>query len=114
MHMQTRVRKAHADPGYTHGQSCPGAAQQSATMVPWAAHQSLHLSLVFDCIEDYAPGFKASVIGRDILTPPDLERIFGLPGGVGTMHVNSEHHSGASASGHTALGQAQPAHTELC
>ncbi|XP_027528265.1 pyridine nucleotide-disulfide oxidoreductase domain-containing protein 2 isoform X3 [Neopelma chrysocephalum] len=36
---------------------------------------------VFDCIEDYAPGFKASVIGRDILTPPDLERIFGLPGG---------------------------------
>ncbi|XP_065528102.1 pyridine nucleotide-disulfide oxidoreductase domain-containing protein 2 isoform X1 [Lathamus discolor] len=26
-------------------------------------------------------GFKASVIGRDILTPPDLERIFGLPGG---------------------------------
>ncbi|XP_071420590.1 pyridine nucleotide-disulfide oxidoreductase domain-containing protein 2 isoform X2 [Pithys albifrons albifrons] len=36
---------------------------------------------VFDCIEDYAPEFKASVIGRDILTPPDLERIFGLPGG---------------------------------
>ncbi|XP_069882671.1 pyridine nucleotide-disulfide oxidoreductase domain-containing protein 2 isoform X4 [Dipodomys merriami] len=36
---------------------------------------------VFDCIEDYAPGFKASVVGRDILTPPDLERIFGLPGG---------------------------------
>nr|XP_020667706.1 pyridine nucleotide-disulfide oxidoreductase domain-containing protein 2 [Pogona vitticeps] len=36
---------------------------------------------VFDWIEAYAPGFKASVIGRDILTPPDLERIFGLPGG---------------------------------
>ncbi|KAF2980231.1 hypothetical protein EK904_014383, partial [Melospiza melodia maxima] len=69
---------------------------------------------VFDCIEDYAPGFKASVIGRDILTPPDLERIFGLPGGVGTMSVSSEHRSGASASGHTGLGQAQLAHTELC
>ena len=37
---------------------------------------------VFDCIEMYAPGFKASVIGRDILTPPDLEEIFGLTGGV--------------------------------
>lgn len=37
---------------------------------------------VFDCIEAYAPGFKGSVVGRDILTPPDLERIFGLPGGV--------------------------------
>ncbi|KAG9472438.1 hypothetical protein GDO78_019513 [Eleutherodactylus coqui] len=36
---------------------------------------------VFDWIEKYAPGFKASVIGRDVLTPPDLERIFGLSGG---------------------------------
>ncbi|XP_006925960.1 pyridine nucleotide-disulfide oxidoreductase domain-containing protein 2 isoform X1 [Pteropus alecto] len=36
---------------------------------------------VFDCIEAYAPGFKGSVVGRDILVPPDLERIFGLPGG---------------------------------
>ncbi|OWK07538.1 PYROXD2 [Cervus elaphus hippelaphus] len=37
---------------------------------------------VFDCIEAYAPGFKGSVVGRDILTPPDLERVFGLPGGL--------------------------------
>ncbi|XP_049646367.1 pyridine nucleotide-disulfide oxidoreductase domain-containing protein 2 [Suncus etruscus] len=36
---------------------------------------------VFDCIEAYAPGFKSTVVGRDILTPPDLKRIFGLPGG---------------------------------
>ncbi|XP_069835026.1 pyridine nucleotide-disulfide oxidoreductase domain-containing protein 2 [Dendropsophus ebraccatus] len=36
---------------------------------------------VFDWVEKYAPGFKASVIGRDVLTPPDLERIFGLTGG---------------------------------
>lgn len=36
---------------------------------------------VFDWIEQYAPGFKKSVVGRDILTPPDLERIFGLTGG---------------------------------
>lgn len=36
---------------------------------------------VFDCIEAYAPGFKRSVLARDILTPPDLERIFRLPGG---------------------------------
>jgi hypothetical protein len=39
-------------------------------------------ALVFDCIEAYAPGFKRSVLARDILTPPDLERIFRLPGGV--------------------------------
>nr|XP_032806836.1 LOW QUALITY PROTEIN: pyridine nucleotide-disulfide oxidoreductase domain-containing protein 2 [Petromyzon marinus] len=36
---------------------------------------------VFDCIEEYAPGFKSSVIGREILTPADLEREFGLTGG---------------------------------
>ncbi|XP_061693442.1 pyridine nucleotide-disulfide oxidoreductase domain-containing protein 2 [Syngnathoides biaculeatus] len=36
---------------------------------------------VFDWVEKYAPGFKLSVVGRDILTPPDLERIFGLTGG---------------------------------
>uniref|UniRef100_A0A3P8V9Y9 Pyridine nucleotide-disulfide oxidoreductase domain-containing protein 2 n=1 Tax=Cynoglossus semilaevis TaxID=244447 RepID=A0A3P8V9Y9_CYNSE len=36
---------------------------------------------VFDWVEQYAPGFKKSVVGRDILTPPDLERIFGLTGG---------------------------------
>ncbi|XP_068183836.1 pyridine nucleotide-disulfide oxidoreductase domain-containing protein 2-like [Antennarius striatus] len=36
---------------------------------------------VFDWVEQYAPGFKQSVVGRDILAPPDLERIFGLTGG---------------------------------
>ncbi|XP_062614599.1 pyridine nucleotide-disulfide oxidoreductase domain-containing protein 2-like [Saccostrea cucullata] len=36
---------------------------------------------VFDTVEQYAPGFKESVVGRDILTPPDLERVFGLTGG---------------------------------
>jgi phytoene dehydrogenase-like protein len=36
---------------------------------------------VFDCIEEYAPGFKASVIGRDVLSPLDLERVFGITGG---------------------------------
>lgn len=40
------------------------------------------LYLVFDTVEQYAPGFKESVVGRDILTPPDLERVFGLTGGV--------------------------------
>ncbi|XP_068183413.1 pyridine nucleotide-disulfide oxidoreductase domain-containing protein 2-like [Antennarius striatus] len=36
---------------------------------------------VFDWVEQYAPGFKHSVVGRDILAPPDLERIYGLTGG---------------------------------
>lgn len=44
---------------------------------------------VFDVIERYAPGFKDSVIGRDILTPPDLEKTFGLTGGV-SLNLFSE------------------------
>ncbi|XP_066476714.1 pyridine nucleotide-disulfide oxidoreductase domain-containing protein 2 isoform X1 [Tiliqua scincoides] len=48
----------------------------------WDSHErDGYADQVFDCIEAYAPGFKASVIGRDVLTPPDLEQIFGLPGG---------------------------------
>ncbi|KAL1536330.1 pyridine nucleotide-disulfide oxidoreductase domain-containing protein 2 [Salvia divinorum] len=35
----------------------------------------------FDLIEEYAPGFKSSIIGYDMLTPPDLEREIGLTGG---------------------------------
>ena len=45
----------------------------------------LSLSLsppVFDTIEGYAPGFKDLIIDWEMLTPPDLERIFGLTGGV--------------------------------
>jgi phytoene dehydrogenase-like protein len=40
-----------------------------------------YANVVFDWVEQYAPGFKASIIGKDILTPPDLEKIFGLTGG---------------------------------
>lgn len=46
----------------------------------------LSASSAFDWVEQYAPGFKKSVVGRDILAPPDLERIFGLTGGVCTAH----------------------------
>ncbi|XVE87301.1 hypothetical protein DITRI_Ditri18aG0106300 [Diplodiscus trichospermus] len=35
----------------------------------------------FSLIDEYAPGFCSSVIGYDMLTPPDLEREFGLTGG---------------------------------
>jgi phytoene dehydrogenase-like protein len=37
--------------------------------------------LMIDTVETYAPGFKASVLGRQVLSPRDLERIFGLPNG---------------------------------
>ncbi|XP_076058041.1 pyridine nucleotide-disulfide oxidoreductase domain-containing protein 2-like [Oratosquilla oratoria] len=36
---------------------------------------------IFDVVEGYAPGFKESIIGYEVLPPPELERIFGLTGG---------------------------------
>ncbi|KAF8033520.1 hypothetical protein BT93_D2194 [Corymbia citriodora subsp. variegata] len=35
----------------------------------------------FSLIDEYSPGFSSSVIGYDMLTPPDLEREIGLTGG---------------------------------
>ena len=35
----------------------------------------------FDLVEEYAPGFKSSVINREVLTPADIERVFDLPDG---------------------------------
>ena len=34
-----------------------------------------------DLIEEYAPGFKSSVLHRQVLSPLDLEETFGLTGG---------------------------------
>src|SRR5579884_2234077 len=34
-----------------------------------------------DLLTEYAPNFKAAIIGRQILTPLDIERTFGLTGG---------------------------------
>jgi phytoene dehydrogenase-like protein len=44
-----------------------------------------------DLMDRYAPGFKRSVIGREVLSPLDLERRFGLTGGnifQGAMGLN--------------------------
>ncbi|XVF62032.1 hypothetical protein PTKIN_Ptkin08bG0184400 [Pterospermum kingtungense] len=35
----------------------------------------------FSLIDEYAPGFNSSIVGYDMLTPPDLEREIGLTGG---------------------------------
>jgi phytoene dehydrogenase-like protein len=45
----------------------------------------------FDILEEYAPGFKSSVIARQVVTPLDLERTFSLTGGnifQGAMTLN--------------------------
>jgi phytoene dehydrogenase-like protein len=47
----------------------------------WNAHKETVADLMIDTVDRYAPGFKASVLGRQALSPLDLEQIFGLTGG---------------------------------
>ncbi|KAI4385146.1 hypothetical protein MLD38_003204 [Melastoma candidum] len=45
------------------------------------AYRNSFANRCFSLIDEYAPGFSSSIIGYDMLTPPDLEREIGLTGG---------------------------------
>ncbi len=47
----------------------------------WDDHREEVADLMIDTVDRFAPGFKASVLGRQALSPLDLERTFGLVGG---------------------------------
>lgn len=47
----------------------------------WDDHREDVADLMIATVDRYAPGFKASVVGRQINSPLDLERTFGLIGG---------------------------------
>jgi phytoene dehydrogenase-like protein len=47
----------------------------------WDDHRDEVADLMIDTVERFAPGFRKSVLGRQALSPLDLERTFGLVGG---------------------------------
>jgi phytoene dehydrogenase-like protein len=47
----------------------------------WADHRDAFADTVVDTLDAYAPGLAASVVARQVLTPPDLEAEYGLTGG---------------------------------
>ncbi len=47
----------------------------------WDDHRETVADLMIDLVNSHAPKFKASVLGRQIMSPLDLERTFGLIGG---------------------------------
>jgi phytoene dehydrogenase-like protein len=47
----------------------------------WDDHRETVADLMIDLVNSHAPNFKASVLGRQIMSPLDLERTFGLIGG---------------------------------
>jgi phytoene dehydrogenase-like protein len=60
---------------------CQHVAPELPDGQAWNDHRDRVADLMVDTVERYAPGFKASVIGRQVLSPFDLEQIFGLTGG---------------------------------
>jgi phytoene dehydrogenase-like protein len=47
----------------------------------WHDRRDIVADLMIDTVEQYAPGFKTSILGRQVLSPLDLEETFGLTGG---------------------------------
>jgi phytoene dehydrogenase-like protein len=60
---------------------CQHVAPQLPNGESWDAHRDTVADLMIDTVNEYAPNFKAAVLGRQINSPLDLERTFGLVGG---------------------------------
>ncbi len=60
---------------------CQHVAPELSDGRSWDDHREEVADLMIATVDKYAPGFSASVIGRQSLSPLDLERQFGLLGG---------------------------------
>jgi phytoene dehydrogenase-like protein len=60
---------------------CQHVAPELPNGRSWDDHREEVADLMIDTVNGFAPGFKASVLGRQALSPLDLERTFGLVGG---------------------------------
>jgi len=60
---------------------CQHVAPKLPNGESWDAHRETVADLMIETVNAYAPNFKASVLGRQINSPLDLERTFGLIGG---------------------------------
>jgi phytoene dehydrogenase-like protein len=60
---------------------CQHVAPQLPQGQSWSTHRERVADLMIETVDRYAPGFKASVVARQALSPFDLEQVFGLTGG---------------------------------
>jgi phytoene dehydrogenase-like protein len=60
---------------------CQHVAPQLPDGRSWSECRESVADLMIETVDRYAPGFKASVVGRQVLSPLDLEQMFGLTGG---------------------------------
>ncbi len=60
---------------------CQHVAPQLPAGRSWNDYRETVADLMIETVDRYAPGFKTSVVGRQALSPLDLEQVFGLTGG---------------------------------
>jgi len=60
---------------------CQHVAPQRPDGASWDDHREAVADLMIATVDRFAPGFAASVVGRQIFSPLDLERTFGLING---------------------------------
>ena len=60
---------------------CQHVAPELPDGSSWDDHRETVADLMIETVDAHAPNFKASVLGRQIFSPLDLERTFGLVGG---------------------------------
>lgn len=60
---------------------CQHVAPKLPNGESWDTHREAVADLMIETVDAHAPNFKASVLGRQINSPLDLERTFGLIGG---------------------------------
>ncbi len=53
----------------------------------WEDEKDKFANRIINTFAEYAPNFRDSIIDYELLTPPDMERIFGLTGG-NIFHVS--------------------------
>ena len=58
----------------------------------WATEKEKYADRCVELMTEYAPNFKASVLGRQVIPPPEMERLWGITGGnimQGSMSLSS-------------------------
>jgi len=60
---------------------CQHVAPQLPNGETWDQHREKVADLMIDTVNRFAPNFKSAVLGRQIMSPLDLERTFGMVGG---------------------------------
>jgi len=60
---------------------CQHVAPTLPNGASWDDHRDQVADVMIDLVNSHAPNFKAAVLGRQIMSPLDLERTFGLVGG---------------------------------